>query len=73
MTIIDSHQHYWQLSKSADGFDYEWLKEPQHEPICRDYLPADLKPHLEATGVEENGLCADSAQCRGESLDAEAG
>lgn len=50
--IIDSHQHYWQLDKSADGFDYEWLKEPQHEPICRDYLPADLKPHLAATGVE---------------------
>jgi L-fuconolactonase len=51
--IIDSHQHYWQFDKSADGFDYEWLSAPQHKPICRDYLPADLKPHLAATGVEK--------------------
>lgn len=51
--IIDSHQHYWQREKSAAGFDYEWLKATQHAPICRDYLPADLKPHLAATGVEK--------------------
>jgi L-fuconolactonase len=51
--IIDSHQHYWQLDKSAAGFDYEWLNSPQHEPICRDYLPNDLKPHLAATGVDK--------------------
>lgn len=47
--IIDSHQHYWQLNKP---FDYEWLRAPQHTPICRDYLPKDLVPHLKATGVD---------------------
>jgi L-fuconolactonase len=48
--VIDAHQHYWQLSKP---FDYEWLKSPQHEPICRDFLPSDLRPHLEANGVNK--------------------
>ena len=50
MTIIDAHQHFWQLSQP---FNYEWLKEPQHEPICRDYLPADLKTHIDKVGVEK--------------------
>jgi L-fuconolactonase len=48
--VIDAHQHYWQLSKP---FDYEWLKSPQHETICRDFLPSDLRPHLDATGVNK--------------------
>lgn len=51
--IIDSHQHFWQLEKSADGFDYEWLKAPQHKTICRDFLPTHLKPLLTDTGVEK--------------------
>lgn len=51
--IIDSHQHFWHLDKSSAGFDYEWLKAPRHEPIHRDFLPEDLKPHLAATGVEK--------------------
>jgi L-fuconolactonase len=46
--IIDAHQHFWKLDLP---FEYGWLHEPQHAPICRDYLPADLKPHLQATGV----------------------
>lgn len=49
MTTIDAHQHFWQFSQP---FDYQWLKAPQHAPICRDYLPEDLKPHLESVGVE---------------------
>ena len=48
--VIDAHQHYWQLSKP---FDYEWLKIPRHQAICRDYLPSDLKPHLQNTGVDK--------------------
>ncbi|MCA9177922.1 MAG: amidohydrolase family protein [Planctomycetales bacterium] len=47
--IIDAHQHYWQL---ALPFEYDWLRAPQHAPICRDYLPEDLLPHLQATGVQ---------------------
>ena len=48
-TRVDAHQHYWQLSQP---FDYEWLKQPEMKAICRDYLPTDLAPHLQATGVE---------------------
>lgn len=46
--IIDSHQHYWQLGQ----FDTGWLNEPQHKPICRDYLPQDLHPLLQKSGVD---------------------
>ena len=47
--IIDAHQHFWQLSKP---FHYEWLKTPRHAPICRDYLPRDLKPLIDQAGVQ---------------------
>ena len=49
--MIDAHQHFWQLDKP---FDYEWLKAPQHAPINRTYLPADLRTHLDATGIAES-------------------
>jgi L-fuconolactonase len=49
MTItIDSHQHFWQLSRP---FDYRWLNAPHNAPINRDFLPEHLEPHLRATGV----------------------
>lgn len=47
--IIDSHQHFWDFRQP---FDYDWLQEPQHKAICRNFLPADLKPHLDAAGVD---------------------
>src|SRR5262249_10087407 len=47
-TLIDAHQHFWQLSQS---FDYRWLDTPRHAPIHRDYLPQHLEPHLRATAV----------------------
>ena len=46
--IIDAHQHFWQL---AQPFDYGWLRAAHNAPICRDFLPDDLRPHLQATGV----------------------
>lgn len=49
--IIDSHHHFWQLSRP---FDYRWLDAPALAPIRRDYLPEDLAPHLEAMGVERS-------------------
>lgn len=49
--IIDAHQHFWQLSKP---FQYDWLRVPQHAPICRDYLPEHLKPLMDAAGVERS-------------------
>jgi L-fuconolactonase len=48
--IIDAHQHFWQLSKP---FNYGWLRAPLNKPICRDYLPNDLAPHLKYTGVRK--------------------
>ncbi len=47
--IIDAHQHFWQLSQP---FDYGWLSRPQHAPINRDYLPHDLLPRLQSSGVD---------------------
>jgi L-fuconolactonase len=44
--IIDSHQHYWRLSRG----DYGWLTSGL-KPIYRDFEPADLAPLLQATGV----------------------
>lgn len=49
--IIDSHQHFWQLSRP---FDYRWLDAPELAPIRRDYLPDDLAPHLRAVGVDRS-------------------
>lgn len=49
--LIDAHHHFWQLSKP---FQYDWLRTATHAPICRDYLPQHLKPHLDATGIERS-------------------
>jgi len=49
--MIDAHQHFWQLDKP---FDYEWLKAPRHAAINRDFLPPDLRPHLDAAGVDKS-------------------
>lgn len=51
--IIDAHHHFWELGR---GFDYRWLDRPEMAPIRRDYLPADLRPHLAATGVSRTVL-----------------
>ena len=44
---IDAHQHYWKLERG----DYGWLT-PALGILYRDYLPADLKPHLEREGID---------------------
>jgi L-fuconolactonase len=47
--VIDSHQHFWQRSQP---FDYRWLDAPALAPIRRDFLPADLAPHLRDAGID---------------------
>jgi len=47
--VVDSHQHFWQLS---EPFDYKWLNAPQLEPIRRDYLPNHLEPLIRRAGVD---------------------
>lgn len=49
--MIDAHQHFWQLSQP---FNYRWLDNPALHRIRRDFLPADLKPHLDATGIHQS-------------------
>lgn len=49
-TIVDAHHHFWQRSKP--GFDHQWLEEPGNEAICRDFLPTDLEPLIQSTGVD---------------------
>ncbi|MFC3804323.1 amidohydrolase family protein [Cohnella sp. GCM10012308] len=40
---IDAHQHYWQIERG----DYGWLT-PDIPVLNRDFLPPDLKSHLDA-------------------------
>lgn len=47
--MIDAHQHFWDLEQS---FNYEWLNEAANEPIRRDFMPHDLKPHLDDAGID---------------------
>ena len=43
---IDAHQHFWSLNRG----DYGWLT-PNMGPLYRDFLPSDLKPHLNEAGL----------------------
>ncbi len=44
---IDSHQHFWQYNAS----DYVWMSEA-HNVIRRNFLPEDLRPLLDACGID---------------------
>lgn len=44
--IIDSHQHFWQLTRG----DYGWLT-PQLKTLYRDFLPRDLEPLLKELNI----------------------
>lgn len=46
MNIVDAHQHYWLTSRT----DYGWLQ-PALGRIYADYMPEQLKPHLERFGI----------------------
>jgi L-fuconolactonase len=45
--MIDAHQHFWKLGQ----FDYTWLETKAHQPIRRNFLPADLEPLIAEVGV----------------------
>ncbi len=51
MTRIDSHQHFWQLSRG----DYSWLT-PDFDVLYKDFLPKDLSPILEQLGISKTVL-----------------
>jgi len=51
---IDAHQHYWRFARG----DYAWLRPDRAEiaPLCRDFLPDDLRATLQTHGVEQTVL-----------------
>jgi len=51
MMPIDSHQHFWQLSRG----DYTWLT-PELELLYKDFLPDDLTPLLDKAQVNKTVL-----------------
>ena len=44
---IDSHQHFWKYTPQ----DYPWIDQSM-EKIRQNHLPEDLKPHLDAHGID---------------------
>ncbi|MCP2309399.1 amidohydrolase family protein [Kitasatospora paracochleata] len=52
MTVIDTHQHLWDLSVR----DQDWLSGPGLEPLRRDFTLDDLRPLAAAAGVDATVL-----------------
>jgi L-fuconolactonase len=48
VSVIDSHQHFWDLSR----FEYPWMSGSGLEPLRRNYLPGDLAPLLRPAGID---------------------
>lgn len=46
---VDAHQHFWDLE---EHFNYRWLEKPELKKIHRSFLPDDLKPYLDAAGID---------------------
>ncbi|HLX41817.1 MAG TPA: amidohydrolase family protein [Bryobacteraceae bacterium] len=44
---VDSHQHFWRYDPVRDG----WIT-GEMNPLKRDYLPEDLRPHMQANGID---------------------
>ena len=47
MSIVDSHQHFWDLSK----FDYPWMGDVD-SGLKQNHLPGMLKPQMDEAGVD---------------------
>lgn len=47
-TRIDSHVHFWQLARG----DYRWIT-PDMTALLHDFGPDDLRPHLDAAGIDQ--------------------
>lgn len=49
---VDSHQHFWRLSRG----DYGWLNATDFPKISREFLPGDLAPLLSAANIDKTVL-----------------
>jgi len=45
--IVDAHQHFWQYNPR----EYDWIDDGM-AVLRRDFMPADLAPHMEQAGVD---------------------
>ena len=45
--IVDAHQHFWHYNPR----EYDWIDD-RMEVLRRDFMPADLAPHMEQAGVD---------------------
>src|SRR5690349_9851720 len=56
---IDTHQHFWRLADEP----MPWMRQ-EHAAIARDFGPSDLRPLLEASGIDRTivvqSACTDS-------------
>ena len=48
MKTIDAHQHFWDPSRAS----YPWMEAPALAPIRRPFAPDDLRPLLDAEGID---------------------
>lgn len=48
---VDAHHHFWRLGR----YEYGFLS-PEQNPLWRDYLPVDLAPLLQASGIDSTVL-----------------
>jgi L-fuconolactonase len=49
---VDAHQHYWLIQQ----FAYPWHKTVNRPEMNRDYLPVDVLPQMQATGMQYSVL-----------------
>jgi L-fuconolactonase len=49
--MVDAHHHYWRVAAQEQSW-----RTPAHEAIARDYLPDDLRPELDRSGVDATVL-----------------
>jgi L-fuconolactonase len=57
---IDSHQHFWKASRD----DYHWMS-PAVPALCRDFLPAVLRPLLKKNKIDKT-ILVQAAQTKAE-------
>lgn len=51
MAVIDTHQHFWNLTE----VEYPWLV-PDYGPIYKTFEPSDLAPQLRTAGIDKTVL-----------------
>ena len=49
LLTVDAHHHFWELGR----FQYAWLLANELSPIRKTFLPVDLKPRIDAAGVDK--------------------